>query len=324
MMDAILASPDMIYVIYTAMALGIFLLFTGVAQVMSRGENRNEAKNRRMRMIGKGATTTELLTILKPDQKRGVLSRLPFIGDLPSMMRKAGITASPGRLILLCLMASLLILLVSVQVVSPLKAIAAALGLGLVVPFLVVRWRCKKRSAALVAQLPDALDLLARGLRVGHPLNTSIAAVAKDMADPIGSEFGTIFDQVSYGDDLVDAFQEFAERVDLEDVHYLAASIGIQHGTGGDLARVIQILSKVVRGRISMRRRILAISSEGRLSAMFLSALPVFIYVFTSVSSPQYYAGVSADPMFQPMAIAVVVLVVLNYLILQKLVNFRV
>lgn len=323
-MDAILISPDMIYVIYTALALGIFLLFTGVAQVASRGENRSEARNRRMRMIGKGATTAELLTLFKPDQKRSTLSRLPFIGDLPSMMRKAGIRTAPSRLILLCLMASLLILVVSVQFASPLKAIAAALGIGLVVPFLVIRSRCKKRSAALVAQLPDALDLLARGLRVGHPLNTSIAAVAKDMADPIGSEFGTIFDQVSYGDDLVDAFQEFAERVDLEDVHYLAASIGIQHGTGGDLARVIQILAKVVRGRISMRRRILAISSEGRLSAMFLSALPVFIYGFTSWSSPQYYAGVSEDPMFQPMAIAVVVFVVLNYLILQKLVNFRV
>ena len=323
-MDALLTSPDMIYVIYTALALGIFLLFTGVIQVLSRGENPSEMRNRRMRMIGKGATTTELLAVLKPDQKRGLLSRLPFIGDLPSMMRKAGIRVAPTRLILLCLMASLLILVVSVQFVSPLKAIAAALGLGLGVPFLVIRSRCKKRSAALVAQLPDALDLLARGLRVGHPLNTSIAAVATDMADPIGTEFGTIFDQVSYGDDLVDAFQEFAERVDLEDVHYLAASIGIQHGTGGDLARVIQILAKVVRGRISMRRRILAISSEGRLSAMLLSALPVFIYIFTSWSSPQYYAGVSEDPMFQPMAIAVAVLVVMNYLILQKLVNFRV
>ena len=323
-MDAILSSPDIIYVIYTALALGIFMLFTGVAQVMSRGENRNEARNRRMRMIGKGATTAELLLVLKPDPKRGFLNRLPLVGDLGAMLRKGGLTIAPGRVILICLLASLLILVGAVLVVSPIKAIIAAIGIGLVLPLLVIRSRCKKRSAALVAQLPDALDLLARGLRVGHPLNTSIAAVARDMADPIGSEFGTIFDQVSYGDDLVDAFQEFAERVGLEDVHYLAASIGIQHGTGGDLARVIQILSRVVRGRITMRRRILAISSEGRLSGMFLSALPLLIYGFTSWSSPQYYSGVAEDPMFRPMALAVLTFTVLNFLILRKLVNFRI
>jgi len=182
----------------------------------------------------------------------------------------------------------------------------------------------KRRILAMTHQLPDALDLLARGLRVGHPLNTSIGAVAREMQDPIASEFGLIFDQVSYGDDLPDAFEEFAERVDMEDVNYLASSIGIQHGTGGDLAHVIEILSGVVRGRIALRRKIKAISAEGRLTAWFLSSLPFIIFGMMTVSSPEYYGGVSEDPLFLPMAFAVLAFTVLNAVILRKLVNFKI
>jgi tight adherence protein B len=165
---------------------------------------------------------------------------------------------------------------------------------------------------------------MARGLRVGHPLNTSIGTVAQEMPDPISSEFGIIFDQVNYGEDLPDAFQDFADRVDIEDVYYLSASIGIQHGTGSDLARVVELLAKVIRSRIMMRRKVKAISAEGRASAAFLSSLPILMFVFTSISAPGYYSGVYDDPLFMPMATAIVVLTIANALILRKLVNFHV
>jgi tight adherence protein B len=239
-------------------------------------------------------------------------------------MRRAGITTTPARFLLLCALGAVLLGLLSLSVVPPLQALVVGLLLGYGLPAVIVRSKRQKRIAALMAQLPDALDLMARGLKVGHPLNTSIGAVARDMPDPIGSEFGMIYDQVSYGDDLITAVQDFARRVDMEDVHYLAASIAIQHGTGGDLARVVDLLSKVIRGRIAMRRRIRAISSEGRLSAWFLSALPIAIYGMTSITSPSYYRDVSEDPLFVPMMATVIALVVANALILRKLVNFRI
>ena len=148
----------------------------------------------------------------------------------------------------------------------------------------------------LERQLPEALDLMARGLIVGHPLNSTITAVANEMTDPIASNFGTIADQISYGDDLVDAFMDFAERTDLEDVRYLAISVAIQNGTGGDLGKVLQTLAKVIRGRMTLRKRIMAISSEGRLTSIFLSLLPVLIFVSTSLTAPDYYRGVADDP----------------------------
>ena len=125
----------------------------------------------------------------------------------------------------------------------------------------------------MVRQLPDALDLMARGLKVGHPLNTTIRSVANEMPDPIASEFGVVMDQIAYGDDLPDAFAEMADRIDLEDVRYLSVSIGIQHGSGGDLASILMTLSRVIRNRLSMRKRIKAISSEG--SSAMACSLPV-------------------------------------------------
>jgi tight adherence protein B len=130
----------------------------------------------------------------------------------------------------------------------------------------------------LVAQLPDALDLMARGLKVGHPLNVTVASVATEMSDPIGSEFGLLVDQVSFGTEIADAFADLADRTDLEDTRSLAVSVGIQHGTGGNLARVLNVLAKVIRDRATMRRKITAISAEGRLSAFILSVLPFGIF----------------------------------------------
>ena len=316
--------PDAIYLLYAGIALGAFMLFTGIAQFLSRGENPQEARSRRMKMIAAGATTEEVLAVLKPVHSQTLFSRLPFVGDLPSMLHKAGITMSPTAFLGICALATFAVLIFANFAFGIWLGMVAAVVIGLILPISVLRSRVKTRDTALIAQLPDALDLIARGLRVGHPLNTSVHEVATEMADPIASEFGVIFDQVSYGDDLVDAFNEFAERVDLEDVHYLAACIGIQHGTGGDLARIIQVLANVVRGRITMRRKILAISSEGRLSGMFLSILPFLMFGSTSIMSPDYYFGIIDDPMFKPMMAIILMLTIANFLMIRKLVNFRI
>lgn len=323
-MELIWENRDIAYLLYTGIALGVLLLFTGVTQLLTRTENRAEAKSRRLRMMAKGRTTAEILAVLKPEEKGGPFSRIPFFGSLSKDMRKAGMVMKFGQFLFICAFIVVVATTVASQFLGLWQALIVGPVVGLFLPAAFVKQKRNQRTDALIRQLPDALDLLARGLRVGHPLNTSIGAVAEEMADPIGTEFGLIFDQVSYGDDLADAVAEFSERVDLEDVYYLSASVGIQHGTGGDLARVISVLGQVIRSRIAMRRRIQAISAEGRMTAWFLSALPILIYLSTSVTSPSYYAGVADDPLFIPMASAIVGLTVLNFLVLRKLVNFRI
>lgn len=314
---------DMRFFVYAVVFLGVLIAVEGLRQLLTLGENRDEARNRRMKMLASGKTEEQILELYKPRTKRGLLRRLPIVGDLPAAMRAAGMTTPPEIFALGCGAGFVIAAAAGSQVANPFIAFGLAATLFFMLPLVIVENTRKKRVDRLIKQLPDALDLMARGLKVGHPLNATLRSVADEMPDPIGTEFGVVIDQVAYGDDLSDAMCDLAARIPEEDVQYLAVAIGIQHGTGGDLARILSTLSAVIRGRMTMRRRIRAISSEGRLSAIFLSLLPVFIGVFTSITAPSYYGDVMDSSMFLPIAIAVVILVVLNAVLLRKLVNFR-
>lgn len=309
---------------YVGIFIGVLLAFSGIYQILTRSETLTEARNRRMKMIAAGATTEELLRLLKPRTDAWSLAHVPFIGTLPSDLRRAGLTVTPSLFLTVVTGAFAVITLAASTMVTPPVAAAFGLLVCIVIPLVWLRSLRNKRMALLVSQLPDALDLMSRGLRVGHPLNTTISSVARDMRDPIATEFGVMVDQVSFGDDLVDAVMDFAERTELEDARYLAVSVAIQHGTGGNLADVLATLSKVIRDRMSMRKRIQAISAEGRLTSYFLSFLPVFIFGVMSITQPEYYFGVSDDPLFRKIAIAVVVLIVANFVVMRRLVNFRI
>ena len=312
------------YLVYSGVFLGVLLLFTGLAQLARRGENRSEARSRRMRMIEKGADVKEILALFKPPPRSGLGQRLALFDHLSKTLLHAGYMITVGQYLAICGAITAMTFLVTLQLKSLVVAAPLALLAGGVVPYMIIRSRRNRQLSLLEAQLPEALELMARALRVGHPLNISINNVATEMPDPIGSEFGLIFDQVSFGDDLPEAFQEFAERTELEDTRYLAASVSIQYGTGGDLARICSTLSKVIRDRITLRRRIRAISAEGRLTAWFLSALPLVIFGLTSWSSPTYFTGVQDDPLFVPMVAAIIGLTVANALALRGLVRFRI
>ena len=129
--------------------------------------------------------------------------------------------------------------------------------------------------------------------------------------------------KINYGDDVATAFHDFAQRVATEDANYLAVSIGIQHGTGGNLSKILNVLSQVIRDRHTMRKKIKAISAEGRLSGMILTALPIFIYTTIELSSPTFYGDVRGDPIFPLFAAAIGGLVLLQGLILYRLVKFK-
>lgn len=319
----LIGQVDIQFVTYIGAFLGVLLILEGLRQIISRSGGAQQAKSRRMQLIQKGASTEEILKILKPDEKRSFVERLPLIGDLPVVLRQAGITMAPGAFLVTCLAAAVAIFIVAAQFMAVLNAAALGLILGLFLPILQVRIKRNERMKQLVKQLPDALDLMARGLKVGHPLNTTLASVANEMPDPIGSEFGIVVDQVSFGDDLTEAFRDFSARIDQEDVHYLATAIAIQHGTGGDLARVLNVLSRTIRDRLNMRKKITALTAEGRLTAAFLSFIPVLIFVAMQILTPSYYGSIASEPQAVPLGIAIVTLTVLNALILRKLVNFR-
>lgn len=272
-------------------------------------------------MIARDTPLKERMDILLPGEGSG----RPFLGlDLHPLLRAAGLPPQP---MLFTLAAAALVCLTTIGL-TPLMGLAVALGLSIglwvLLPLMVLSSLQTARTKRISAQLPDALDLMARALRAGHPLSASIGTVAETMPDPIGTEFGIMVDQISYGEELVTAFRKLAERNPTEDFQYLAVSIAIQHGTGGNLGRVLGVLAGVIRGRMMLRRKIKAMSAEGRISALILSCIPFLMVGLNSIITPSYYGDVMRDPYFMPMALVAVGLILLNAIVLFRLVNFRI
>ena len=323
MFAELLNNIDPQFVLYVGAFVGLLLAFEGVRQLLSRRGRQDDARSKRMKLIAKGASTADLLEILKPEPKRSAFHRFPLIGDLPIVLRQAGITMSSGAFLTTSFAGAVACTVIFSQLMNVVFAVICAFLLCFFIPIMAVRLQRTQRLNELVRQLPDALELMSRGLKVGHPLNTTLQSVANEMSDPIATEFGVVVDQVSFGDDLADAFNEFADRTDQEDVQYLATAISIQHGTGGDLAGILQTLARVIRDRKNMRKKIKAISSEGRLSAAILSVVPVIIFIGMNIMAPNYFGDVADEPLARPLALIVVTLIAINALILRKLVNFR-
>lgn len=312
------------YAVFCGVAVGVLLLFTGLRQLMGRKGRSEAMRGRRMRLIAEGRSGAERLAILKPPPRRTGWQRIPVAGALPQILRQADVPLSAGMFWAGCCALAVLISVLAAGYAGWLHGTVIGVLGGVGVPFALLISQQRKKMDKLMHQLPDALEMLARGLKVGHPLNNSIGIAAREMPDPAGTELGIIYDQVTYGDELPDAVQEFAERTGLEDTRYLAASVSIQHGTGSDLSVMLETLSRVIRNRIALRRKVHALASEGRLTAWMLSALPLVIFGSVSVLTPDYFAGVADDPLFRPMMGGIIVLTLLNALVLRKLVNFRI
>ncbi len=309
--------------IYIALFVGVLLAFEGVQQIVFRKETRGETRNRRMRMIKNGASSEEVLQLLRDPATIGKSGNRGLIARLRGLLAQAGLTIGPIWAILGSLGFGAAAFVAASQMLTPDLALGASVLAAVVLPLLVLLGLKQARIQKLTAQLPDALDLMARGLKVGHPVAVTVGNVATDMPDPVGSEFGIIQDQINYGDDIGTAFQDFAKRVGTEDANYLAVSVGIQHGTGGNLARILNVLSDVIRDRHIMRKKIRAISAEGRLSSLILTCLPLLIYFSIELSTPTFYGDVRDDPKFPFFAYTIVGLTLAQGLILHRLVRFK-
>lgn len=318
------AGFDVRFVLALAIFVGALIAFEGIRQFARRGENRDEAINRRIQMLNEGKTGEDVLNLLKPQEARPFLRNFPFVGDLPAALKAAGLNMVPEMFLLGCGVAFLICAIGGSTIANPIQVVALSAFVFLIAPLMLLGATLNQRKANLLKQLPDALDLMSRGLKVGHPLNTTLQSVAEEMPDPIGTEFGLVVDQVAFGEELTTAMKSMADRIDEEDVRYLAVALMMQHGTGGDLAGILRTLARVIRARLSLRRKIKAISAEGRMTAYILSAIPVAIAVFMTILTPSYYGDVMDAPAFWPVMGAIAVAIVLNAIVMFRLVNFRI
>ena len=203
-------------------------------------------------------------------------------------------------------------------------ALLIAVAIAFVLPFMVLQRIAASRRKKVEKQFPVALDIFVRALRSGHPVASAIELLTKEMEDPIGTEFGIVADEITYGADLVSALHAMAERWDLEDMRMFVVSLAVQSETGGNLAEILENLAEVIRARASMFMKVRALSSEGRMTGWMLSVLPVFTFVTTFLAAPQFYLNVAGDPIFIFVSITLLTLYVIGLLIIRKLVDIKV
>lgn len=314
--------------IYALIFVGVFLMVEGVYLLIYGKTLKREKKvNRRLALLQQGRDTEEVLNILRLEREGSErIERLPVVGPLAEMARHAAITLSLTQIILslvgLVVVAFLLLTILTGAVIQ--IRIVVALVTGYAAFYIWLRGKAKKRIALFEEQLPDALDLMVRSLRVGHPMTAAIGIVAKEMADPLGTEFGLIADEATYGMSVTDAIDRMATRVPVPDLQFLAIAMNIQATSGGNLAEILDGLSKVIRARFKLFRKVKAITAEARWSGWFLSVFPVIALLLVQVVQPDYYDRVSDHPLFVPGAILTFIMLVINVIFMRWLVNIKV
>jgi tight adherence protein B len=168
--------------------------------------------------------------------------------------------------------------------------------LGLLIPYKILAHKKKRRLQKFEKQLPEALDLLARGLRAGHAFPTGLQQVAKEMADPLGTEFFKTFREFNHGLDLNTALLNLCHRIDLRDLSFFTTAVLIQRETGGNLTDILEKIAALIRERFKLRNQVKALTAEGRLSGLILLLLPPVIVAILMVINPEYESHLFHHP----------------------------
>ena len=206
---------------------------------------------------------------------------------------------------------------------TPLAVPAGFVLGGVLLPLAVLKFKANKRNAALGFQLPQALDIIVRSLEAGHPVPAAVALVGREMSDPIGTEFGMAADEIAYGATLEQAVERMSERCQHADVDLFAATVRLQEKTGGNLTGLLKLNANTVRERHKMRLKIKAASSEGRASAMILTAAPFIALGMITLTAPNFYGEVIDEPMVKYGLAGLGFWVFLGNMIMRRMIDMR-
>ncbi len=281
--------------------------------------------NRRLEIQKETINREDALLQLKRERgiKDGGGARL--LDAIHSLIAQSGVRIGPRKIGMLWLATTLIAPLVPVVLdYGDPQYLLGALGLGAFLPVLVLRYLRARRIQRFSEQLPDAIDVIVRSLKAGHPIQTAIGLVAREMPDPVGSEFGMVTDELSFGLELESALRNMSVRVGQDDLPLFVTSVSIQSGTGGNLAAILEGLSKLIRDRFKMRRKIKALSSEARFSANVLAGLPVVIYFMAQIADPTFFDATKGQPETQTMIIGSLCWMAIGMMIMRKLVNMKI
>jgi len=315
-----------IYLFYVLIGVSAATMAEGAYLLLYTKASYRKNINRRLKVMDTKTDRESVLVQLR--RERGLTSggdyRLPLI-NLNQLLLQSGLSIGFSRLMLI--VAVLMVVAFAGTMVfdgNASHAFLASLFCGLVLPVLVLKFLRGRRQKKFAAQFPDGIDIIVRSLRAGHPVPVAITMVAREMADPIGTEFGIVTDEVTYGADLETAMRNLYFRVGTDDLPLFVTAVAIQGSTGGNLGEILENLSRVIRERFKMRRKIRSLAAEGRASAMILSSLPIAMFLVIFFLVPDFYASVWDQSLTKiGLGLAACWMGIGNF-VMYRLVNFRI
>jgi tight adherence protein B len=333
-MEAVLFRVAILLAIFAS----IFIFSQFLLGSLWRNRSRVAAINQRLRMIRQGTAREEVIARLRKHAPSHYPNLPPLLAGWVRAFQRMLLAATVPTTLpqMLMLMSGLFIVLLMVLVlfarsmqfalsggiVLLLFVLASSVAFGL--PMMFISLRAQRRRKRIEEQFPISLDIFVRALRSGHPIASALDLLTQEMDDPIGSEFGLVSDEVSYGAELTDALEAMADRWDLEDMRMFVVSLSVQSETGGNLAEILENLSKVIRARASMFMKVRALSSEGRMTAWMLSVLPVFALVSMFMVNPGFYLDVAGDPMFVFGFAGLILLYLIGVFTIRRMIDLKV
>jgi len=286
-----------LWVLYAAIALAAILFAEGLYLLVAGRSDERASINRRMRLQNEDLTQEQVLIQLRAE-RGGDGGGFAPIARLNALKAQSGVVMPLPRFLAIATGLAFGAAIFTFWLGAPLFGAAALFPLfAALFPVVALRFMRKRRLKRFGIQLPEALELITRSLKAGHPVPVAISMVGREMADPIGTEFGIVADEVTYGSDLVSALLNMHGRVGHEDLPLFVTAVSIQATTGGNLREILEGLSGTIRERGKLRRKIRAISTEGRISAYILTAVPVLFAMGMQALMPEYYASVSDKPL---------------------------
>ncbi|WP_240454169.1 type II secretion system F family protein [Halomonas sp. NO4] len=310
--------------------IAVFLLMQSFL-VPAFGENRQAQKRlkKRLRAISGegqqgGASLIQSKYLRKLSPLERALERLPGMARIHQLIEQAGQETPAYRVVLysVCLGG---ISGVAGYLLLPQPVLGILLGVGVAVfPFVRLMRARKRRLARFEEQLPDALIIMARALRAGHPFSDAMHLVAEELAEPIAGEFRIAFMEINYGGDVRGALLGMLRRVQSVTVMIFITSVLIQKETGGNLAELLDNLAAVVRDRFRFQRKVRTLSAEGRMAGWILSLLPFVLGGVLMLVNPDFIPMLTEDPLGRQLVVAAFVMVIIGILWLRKIVRVEV
>ena len=316
-------------IIYGLIFVGVLVLVEGIYLVVfGRSISLNNRVNRRLEMLNKsGGRREEVLEQLRKEMQQHMGARsIPVYSILAEKAQKAAIAFTPYQLMMIMGLLALIAFMglsIGTETDVPVRALMSV-GIGVGAVFFWVSAKANKRMGLIEEQLPDAVELMVRSLKVGHPFSHAVQTAANEIPDPLASEFGLIADESAFGRDIGEALKDMAERLDMQDLRFLAVAVSIQQQSGGNLAEILAGLAKVIRARFRLFRRVKAITAEAKWSGKFLSAFPLVCLVLIQISDPGYYDDVRDHPFFIPACFVVGILLCANLWVMRQLTDIKV